>query len=257
MTRPEIPSTEARQARLFDEISSQYTEHYSDEHAQRYRREFFNEPMFRGIELDGRRVLEAMCGSGQTTEFLLERGARVTGLDLSSAMVEGFRARFGDRADAVHRSILETGFEDQTFDVVVVVGGLHHVHPNVERAIDEIHRVLVPGGWFCFVEPHAGSLPDLVRALWYRFDRYFEDNEASIDLEGLASRYSSCFEVTPPLYLGNIGYLLVYNSLILRAPKRLKQVYSGPAIVAERTFTRFMTKRASCFAVSRWRKLAP
>ena len=41
-----------------------------------------------------------------------------------------------------------------SFDCVAVVGGLHHIHPNVKAAVREIHRVLKPGGHFCFMEPH-------------------------------------------------------------------------------------------------------
>src|SRR6266581_1635280 len=65
--------------------------------------------------------------------------------------------------------------EDGFFDAVFITGGLHHVHPNVAGAMAEIHRILKPGGWLCFYEPHTGSMADLVRRLWYRVDHLFEE----------------------------------------------------------------------------------
>ena len=50
--------------------------------------------MLEGLNLAGMNVLDAMCGSGQTTEYLLARGATVTGLDISNQVVEIFRARW-------------------------------------------------------------------------------------------------------------------------------------------------------------------
>lgn len=61
---------------------------------------------------------------------------------------------------------------DASFDVVCIGGALHHFHPGVQSAIDELHRVLKPGGILCFNEPHAGSLPDIARKIWYRFGFY-------------------------------------------------------------------------------------
>lgn len=39
-----------------------------------YRREFSNESTLEGVELKGRRVLDAMCGAGQLTDYLLTTG---------------------------------------------------------------------------------------------------------------------------------------------------------------------------------------
>lgn len=48
-----------------------------------YGRKFFYHPVMGDLSLDGRRVLEGMCGSGPATDYLLERGTRATGLDIS------------------------------------------------------------------------------------------------------------------------------------------------------------------------------
>ena len=167
----------------FNRLAKHYEAHYDDSTSAEYRRRFFHEPMFRGIDLDGKRVLEAMCGSGQTTRHLTSRGAVVCGLDISENAIASFRRRWPD-CTGIAASVLDSGLESESFDCVCVESGLHHLHPHLDRGIDELHRVLVPGGMFCFVEPHAGSLPDRIRRAWYARDALFADNEAAVDLDG-------------------------------------------------------------------------
>lgn len=245
--------TEELQRLHYNKIGREYETHYGDVCSREYRDRFMNEPMFEGIQLSGQKVLEAMCGNGQTTDFLLSKGADVTGLDIAPTEVDSFRERFPG-CEVRCGSILETGFADNSFDCVAVVGGLHHLHPNINKAIREIHRVLKKGGHFCFAEPHHGSLPDLLRSRWYKYDPLFASNEASVDIRGLVKEFAEEFSVDKVLYQGNIGYLLVLNSMVFRIPVRFKPWYS-PAVMAIESFVnKFQGIRTSCFAVSQWRK---
>lgn len=244
---------EQRQADHYDAIAAAYEEHYSDEWSQRYRQAFINERMTRGIVLDGARVLDAMCGSGQLATYLEARGARVTGLDVSPEVIERFRAEH-PRCEGVARSILDSGFADGQFDAVMLVGGLHHVHPETDGAVEEIHRILRPGGHLCFAEPHAGSVADLARRLWYRLDPLFEDNEAAIDLEHLMHSHGEQFHFDRSTHAGGPAYLLVYNSMAFRVPPALKRLYSPLLLVLERSIQRLLGRRTSCMVVCQWRK---
>jgi SAM-dependent methyltransferase len=87
---------------------------------------------------------------------MAEAGARVTGIDISPVAIDAARQ------EAVRRGVVdEISFEvmdaerldarDGTFDVVCGTGILHHL--DLERALKEVHRVLVPGGWAIFSEP--------------------------------------------------------------------------------------------------------
>jgi len=238
----------------FDKISTKYELHYSDTHSNGYRKKFFNDPMCKGIKVSGLNILEAMCGSGQTTEYLLARGAKVTGLDISPEMIESFRRQWPN-CNAICASIFDNKINDNYFDCIFVVGGLHHLHPNIDRAIDEVYRILKPGGYFCFVEPHTRSLPDYVRRLWYKLDPLFEDNEAAIDVESIKSKNSNRFEFISTQYMGNVAYLLVLNSLAFRIPHRLKYLYTSFLISIESVIAPFQDKTFSCFAVCQWRKI--
>jgi ubiquinone/menaquinone biosynthesis C-methylase UbiE len=243
------------QSEQFDQLQAQYEAHYDDPTTQAYRHRFMNSPMFDDLDLSGMQVLEAMCGSGQTTDYLLSHGASVTGLDVSRKQIDSFRRRW-PQCEAICASILDSTLEDESFDCVVVVAGLHHVQPRVHAAVAEIHRVLKPGGHFCFVEPHKGSLPDSIRKVWYRRDtRFFGENEESIDLPRLKDAYASKFEFIRESYQGNIAYLFVYSSMILRLPLRLKPLYTPFLIAVESAINRLQGRLTSCFVACRWRKL--
>src|SRR5262249_53337800 len=155
---------------------------------------------------------------------------------------------------AVCASILDTGLESNSFDTVVIVGGLHHLHPNVNAAISEIHRILKPGGYLCFCEPHKSSFPDLIRQRWYPYDSLFADNEEAINLRAMKREFSSCFSFIREKYLGNFAYLLVLNSMIFRIPLRLKHFYTTPLLFFESLISPIQGRFLSCFVVCQWRK---
>jgi SAM-dependent methyltransferase len=90
-----------------------------------------------------RRVLDVGCGTGDLTERLRrELGADVVAVDQSERMVELTRGR---GIDARVADVQELPFPDGSFDAVVAAWVLFHV-PEVPRALDELARVLRPGG---------------------------------------------------------------------------------------------------------------
>lgn len=244
---------EEKQKNHFDRMALQYELHYSDETSQKYRSKFIDEPMTKGLDFSGRKVLEAMCGSGQTTHHLLLRGAKVTGLDISPELILSFKKRW-PQCDAICGSIFNTGIENESFDYVIIVGGLHHIQPDVHQAIDEIHRVLKPGGYFCFYEPHANSFPDRIRKIWYKIDPLFEKNEAAVHIENLEQKNSHRFDFIKKTYGGNIAFLFVLNSLIFRIPLSWKRFYTPILLPIESAINALQTKKTSCFAVCQWKK---
>ena len=253
LMEPVYDTTERLQADHYDRIAEDYAVHYGDKYSQEYRNKFINRPLFDGIDLKGAKVLEAMCGSGETTAYLLENGADVTGLDVSEAEIEKFKTRWPD-ADGVATSIFETKFEDESWDCVVVVGGLHHLHPHLSDALREMHRILKKGGYLCFAEPHKGSIFDVVREFWYQHDDLFATNEEAIDVDGLKAEFKDLFYQKKEIYSGNIGYLFVLNSMVFRIPVGFKKLYSPLFLRLEALLERFQGPRLSCMAIGQWRK---
>lgn len=89
-------------------------------------------------------VLEVGGGQGELAEWMEEElAARVTFLDQSERMVELARAR--GIADVHVGDVQALPFADAAFDTVVAAWMLYHV-PDLDRGLDEIARVLEPGG---------------------------------------------------------------------------------------------------------------
>jgi SAM-dependent methyltransferase len=90
-----------------------------------------------------RRVLEVGPGTGELSERMVnELGAEVVAIDISPRMVELTRAR---GVDARVGDVQSLPFEDERFDLVVAGWVLFHP-ADLDRALGEISRVLVPGG---------------------------------------------------------------------------------------------------------------
>lgn len=107
-------------------------------------------------------VLEVGCGPGRLARRLREeRSINVVALDLSPRMVrlagaQGVDARVGD--------VQSLPFPDRSFRCVIAAWMLYHV-PDLDRALAEIARVLVPGGALLAVtnsERHLSELWELV-----------------------------------------------------------------------------------------------
>jgi SAM-dependent methyltransferase len=246
-------ATEQQQRDHYDRIVDAYEAHYGDAPSREYRRRFIYQEMFDGMELNDMNVLDAMCGSGHTTEYLSARGAQVTGLDISPQEIKRFQDR-SPKTAVVCRSLLDSKLDSDSFDCVAVVGGLHHLHPHLNAALAEIHRILKPGGYFCFMEPHSGSIPDLVRRFWYQVDPLFSDNEAAIDFASLQSAFKNKFVFNRITYRGNLAFLFVLNSLIFRMPAPIKSAYSPILMALEGIINKLQNKLTACFAVGQWQK---
>jgi SAM-dependent methyltransferase len=96
----------------------------------------------------GERVLDLACGTGNAALLAAAAGARVTGLDPAPRLLEVARARAaaaGADAEFVAGDALALPFDDGAFDAVVSVFGVIFA-PDPARAVEEILRVLAPGG---------------------------------------------------------------------------------------------------------------
>ncbi len=107
------------------------------------------------IDLRGKRILEAGCGSGYGLELLDRefRPSRLVGFDLMPEQIERARARHVP-AEIRVGDITRIAEPDGSFDAVFVFGILHHV-PTWRTALAEIARVLAPSGALCVEELHG------------------------------------------------------------------------------------------------------
>jgi ubiquinone/menaquinone biosynthesis C-methylase UbiE len=102
-----------------------------------------------------KQVLEVGCGMGEGLNFLSRAiGARrMVGLDLSQKAVDRANSTLSrlDTLSFTHGDAENLPFEDGEFDVVINVESSHN-YPNLGRFIEEVARVLKPGGYFSHVD---------------------------------------------------------------------------------------------------------
>lgn len=92
---------------------------------------------------DGRRALDAGCGSGYWLDWLAERGWTAHGVDSSSVMVGQARRVPGARVGLA--DVRHLPYADETFDLVLSIEVIRYL-PDTHRVLRELHRVLKPGG---------------------------------------------------------------------------------------------------------------
>lgn len=104
-------------------------------------------------DVANRRILDLACGQGRLTRELARRGAQVTGVDISLAMLE--RARAAEAQHPLQVSYLHADVASQAtlagevFDGVTCSFGLSDID-DLDGAIAGVSRLLRPGGCFAF-----------------------------------------------------------------------------------------------------------
>ena len=108
-------------------------------HAERYRH-FID-------ELQGLDVLDAACGVGYGTLMIAESGASsVTGIDLSQEALDIANEEFShENIRFVNANCTSLPFDDDQFDAATSFETIEHL-AEPEKFIDELHRVIKPGG---------------------------------------------------------------------------------------------------------------
>jgi SAM-dependent methyltransferase len=92
----------------------------------------------------GTRLLDAGCGAGLLTLLASLRGARVTALDASAALLAIARRRV-PTAEAREGDLEALPFDDRTFDAVAAVNSIFYA-ASMDTAMRELARVARPGG---------------------------------------------------------------------------------------------------------------
>lgn len=124
-------------------------------------------------------VVELFCGRGNGLHALRHLGfTRLEGVDLSPALL----ANYDGPAKCVVADCRQLPFPNESRDIAIVQGGLHHLPElpgDLQRVVAEVRRVLRPGGRFMVVEPwrtpflrfvHWGGSFRAARRAWAKLD---------------------------------------------------------------------------------------
>jgi SAM-dependent methyltransferase len=125
------------------------------------------------------RIVELFCGRGNGLVALERLGfAHLRGVDRSAALVAAYRG-IGRCMVGDCRALPLRG---ASHDIAIVQGGLHHLPvlpDDLEQVLDEVCRMLKPGGLFVAVEPwltpflavvHRVGCSAVGRRLWGKMD---------------------------------------------------------------------------------------
>jgi len=154
-------------------------------------------------DVQGMRVLELGTGSGSASHFL-HKDNQYTGVDVSPGLLKQAAKRFVragfHNPEFYVVSADDLPFESESFDVCLCILSLNFIG-NVEKVLQEIHRVLLPNGQFvCSVPvPERNQLQSRIRGTLY----------SEKELEDICQRHGFRFK---PIACEN-GALLYFRAI--------------------------------------------
>ena len=140
-------------------------------------------------------ALDVGCGEGRFCRMLKQHRIEVTGVDPTDELIEAARARDTDSV-YLDGSAERLPFPNNTFDLVVSYLSLIDI-PNIEEAIPEMARVLVPGGALLIANLNGfntacidtGWIKDSAgHRLYYPIDNYLEERSTWVAYRGIRTR---------------------------------------------------------------------
>ena len=141
-----------------DEIGMKF---FSDYDEYRYKTEPHILKELDSYDFDGKKVLEIGLGQGADSMKIIDRGALFYGIDLTEESIKRVEARFSifekifkELKVAKAESI---PYPDNYFDTIYSHGVIHH-SPNILKIVEEIFRVLKPGGQSIVMLYHKNSI---------------------------------------------------------------------------------------------------
>jgi ubiquinone/menaquinone biosynthesis C-methylase UbiE len=130
---------------------------FAQQAALRYAREPWIRPLLKELAAKHVRILEIGCGQGVDGYFIaasMAAGASYLGIDYSAESIRTAKSMCVDAIEQLKLSrhpefrvgtALALDLPDDRFDCVYSVGVIHHT-PSPQTCVDEVFRVLVPGG---------------------------------------------------------------------------------------------------------------
>jgi len=162
-------------------------------------------------------VLEPMCGFAEGHSIVkkcLKEQFSYYGFDYSENIVAHGKRLNPTLEIDVGNVVTFTPAQGRLFDLIILIGGLHHVFSNAGLVIKNLASSLVVGGYFISYEPTQNNfLSRSIRKRIYKENKIFDDDtEQGFDYSGLEALFINAgFKKVDQIYPGLLSYILYYN----------------------------------------------
>jgi ubiquinone/menaquinone biosynthesis C-methylase UbiE len=180
-------------------------------------------------------VAEICCGAGEAFRLFDGSVQLGIGVDVSQSMLETARRDIPDEARLfVNGDAMRLPLRDSQFDMVVMLGGIHHVNDR-DRLLAEVRRILKPRGVFIWREPLDDFfLWRLLRAIVYKLSPTLESHtERPLrrrDTQARLERAGFTLEIWRTM--GFFGYCFLMNSDVLAINRIWQYVPAATALTS-------------------------
>lgn len=206
------------QQKHYDNIADAYATNLQYPHTSEYMS--YLDDALRDVDVTASlgKCAEVCCGTGEAFALFEDSISTGIGVDVSQSMLSKGKASFDNpRLHFIQGDATLLPLADDSFDSVVMLGGIHHV-PDREALFQQVFRVLVPGGSFVWREPvNDFWLWKLLRGIVYRLSPIL-DHETERPLtydETVPVLEEAGFTVDHWRTYGFLGFCLFMNSDVL------------------------------------------
>lgn len=171
----------------------------------------------RSIEGSVNRVLEPMCGFAEghfIVKNYLKEQFSYYGFDYSENIVAHGKRLNPTLEIDVGNVVTFTPTFGRLFDLIVLIGGLHHVFSHASSVVKNLASSLVKDGYFVSYEPTQNNfLSRSIRKKIYKDNKIFDDDtEQGFEYPDLESFFFEAgFKKVDQVYPGLLSYILYYN----------------------------------------------
>ena len=156
----------------------------------------------------GQDILDVGCGTGELMKQILEEdpSRKLTGIDYSPNMIEQAKQKLGNLAAFQFADAQKLPFADNTFDMVTCCDSFHH-YPAPDAVLQEMVRVLKPGGCLILGDCYQKGLSRFIMNLFMRYSR--EGDVKIYSRQEITAMVQEYFHAVKWVQVNSRSYILV------------------------------------------------
>lgn len=240
---------ESKQAKLFQKIHDRYQNHYFDKFSNFYRKKIVINKIKESFK-GKKSILEVGCGGGSNYKVFRKEKILINkeylALDIAPKAINDFnlisKNDFNSKGLVIDFTKKNLDI-NKKFDLILFMGVLHHMTNDLNEVMENVKNHLNKNGEVIFFEPNANFL-NYIRAMWYKLSTDFdEENERALSANEVDYfAYKNKLSLKYSKYVGNLGFFIILQSMILRTPKWLKMITYLPLTYFDLFIEKFQSK---------------